>query len=68
LDALPLPAVAEFRRGLRDALDRDALDAVRSIQDTGALDDARKQALREMLKKYVQTVTPATSAKPAVQP
>jgi F-type H+-transporting ATPase subunit alpha len=68
LDALPLPAVAEFRRGLRDALDRDAPDAVRSIQDTGALDDARKRALREMLKKYIQTVTPATSAKPAVQP
>ena len=36
----------EFRRGLRDALDRGAPDAVRLIQDTGTLDDARKQALR----------------------
>ena len=51
LDALPLPAVAEFRRGLRDALDRGAADAVRLIQETGTLDDARKQALRETLRQ-----------------
>ena len=46
---LPLPAVAAFRRGLRDALDRDAPDAVRLIQQTGTLDEARKQALLETL-------------------
>ena len=42
LDPLPLPVVAEFRQGLRDALDRGAPDAVRLIQETGTLDDARQ--------------------------
>ena len=63
LDALPLPAVAEFRRGLRDAIDRGAADAVRLIQETGTLDDARKQALRETLATAMfRTVTPDDAA------
>ena len=61
LDPLPLPTVAAFRHGLREALDRDAPDAVRLIQETGTLDDARKTgAPRRRCEQYVQTLTPAT--------
>jgi F-type H+-transporting ATPase subunit alpha len=62
LDPLPLPVMVIFRRGLSDAIDRGARDAVRLMQDTGTLDDARKQALRETLREYVQTVTPPAPA------
>ncbi|WP_026606794.1 F0F1 ATP synthase subunit alpha [Methylocapsa acidiphila] len=58
LDNLPLAAIVGFRAGLHDALDRGAADAVRLIQETGALDDARKQMLRETLKHHVETLTP----------
>jgi F-type H+-transporting ATPase subunit alpha len=58
LDALPLPVVIAFRRGLRDALDHGAADAVRLIQETGTLDAEHKQALHGTLQHYVQTVTP----------
>jgi F-type H+-transporting ATPase subunit alpha len=58
LDALPLPAVIALRGGLREALDRGAADAVKQIQDAGTLDDAGKQALLAVLKRYVQSVTP----------
>jgi F-type H+-transporting ATPase subunit alpha len=68
LDTVPLPVVVEFRQGLRDALDRGAPDAVRLIQETGTLDDARKQALRETLRQYVQSVSPTTPPKAASQP
>jgi F-type H+-transporting ATPase subunit alpha len=60
LDPLPLPTVAMFRQGLREMLDRDVPDIVRHIQDTGALDDAGKQAIHEALRKYIQTLTPTT--------
>jgi F-type H+/Na+-transporting ATPase subunit alpha len=63
LDALPLPVVVEFRRGLRDELDRNAPETVRLIQETGTLDDARKQALCETLRQYAQSVTPTTPRK-----
>jgi len=45
LDPLPLPALTAFRKGLSDAIDRGAPDAVRVIQNSGTLDDARRQAL-----------------------
>ena len=38
--ALRFPPSSTFRRGLRDALDRGAPDAVRQIQETGTLDEA----------------------------
>jgi len=60
LDPLPLAAVAGFRQGLHGALDRSAADAVRLIQTTGTLDDARKRDLLETLRHYAQTLTPAT--------
>lgn len=66
LDALPLPAVATFRSGLSDALDRGAAEAVRLIQETGTLDDARRQSLREALQQHVRSIAPTdTTAKAA---
>jgi F-type H+/Na+-transporting ATPase subunit alpha len=65
LDRLPLPVVAAFRRGLGEALDRSAPDAVRLIQDTGTLDEARKAALLETLRHYVQTIAPVAPSKEA---
>ncbi len=62
LDSLPLPAVARFRQGLRETLDGDAPDIVRQIQQTGALDDAGKRAIRETLRKYILTLTPTGEA------
>jgi F-type H+/Na+-transporting ATPase subunit alpha len=65
LDPLPLPVVVAFRQGLHDALDHGATDAVRLIQKTGTLDDARRQALRETLRQYVHTISPITLPKAA---
>jgi F-type H+-transporting ATPase subunit alpha len=62
LDPLPLPAVAMFRRDLRETLDRDVPDIVRRIQNTGALDEAGKLSVRDALHKYIQTLNPATAA------
>ena len=63
LDPLPLPAVAAFRRGLRDALDRGAPDAVRADPGRPARSTTRgKQALLETLQRYAQTVAPARAA------
>ncbi len=58
LDALSPSAIIAFRQGLRDALDRGAPDAVRLIQDTGKLDDERKQTLRKALQHYIQPIAP----------
>lgn len=52
LDAAPVDAVASFRRGLRDVLDRDAAAAVRQIEQTGGLDDAARQALLDVLRRH----------------
>jgi F-type H+/Na+-transporting ATPase subunit alpha len=60
MDALFPAAISAVRRGLRDALDRGAPDAVRLIEQTGRLDDARGQVLRETLDRYVQSVAAAT--------
>jgi len=55
LDQLALPVIPDFRRGLGGMLDRDAAGAVRSIQNTGTLDEAQKQALQEALARYAET-------------
>jgi hypothetical protein len=62
LDPLPLPTVAMFRQGLRESLDRGVPDIVGRIEDIGTLDEARKHAIREALRKYIQTLTPQTAA------
>ena len=62
LDALPLSSVAAFRRGLPDALDRGAPEAVRMLQETGALDDAARRALQDAIRNYVRTLAPPAAA------
>ena len=58
LDPLPLTAVVAFRQDLSETLDRVVPDIVQQIKNTCTVDDAGKQALREALRKYVQTLTP----------
>ncbi|NKC33602.1 F0F1 ATP synthase subunit alpha [Falsiroseomonas selenitidurans] len=58
LDALPLPAVARFRKGLGAALERIAPEAMQSIETDGTLDDAQKQALLEALRAHAASMTP----------
>jgi F-type H+/Na+-transporting ATPase subunit alpha len=62
LDPLPLPAVAIFRRGLREMLDRDVPDLVHGIQNSGRLDDAGKQSVLAFLRHYIQSLTPVAEA------
>jgi F-type H+-transporting ATPase subunit alpha len=57
LDPLPLTAVVAFRQDLSETLDREIPDIVHQITNTRAIDDAGKRALREALRKYVQTLT-----------
>jgi F-type H+-transporting ATPase subunit alpha len=61
LDALPLELMVTFRRGLHEALDRSTPDNVKLIEETGTLDDAKKQALGEALKRYIETLMPAAA-------
>jgi F-type H+-transporting ATPase subunit alpha len=56
LDALPLAAIPAFLKGLPEALDRGAADAVAAIQKTGALDEANKAKLRSTLQTYLGTL------------
>ena len=62
LDAWPLSEIPVFRSGLGAMLDRDAPDAVRAIQDTGALDDAHRNTLQAALKAYAHAALPAKPA------
>ena len=61
LDPIPPQAVIAFRRGLREALDRGAADAVRQIESTGSLDDARKATLLSAMKQYAENFAPSTA-------
>jgi F-type H+-transporting ATPase subunit alpha len=56
LDTLTLPVVATFRKGLSTALDKDAADAVKQVQETGTLDDAHKKPLLDALSRYAKTL------------
>jgi F-type H+/Na+-transporting ATPase subunit alpha len=68
LDPLPLPAVAAFRDGLRAALDHGAADAVRLIETTGKLDEARRAGLHETIATFARAIAakaaPAAAATP----
>jgi F-type H+-transporting ATPase subunit alpha len=66
LDRVPLPAIVDVRRGLRDAIDRGAPEALRQIQETGTLDEAHKQTLRNLLEQYAGTFVPAASSRDSV--
>lgn len=61
LDALSLPVIIVFRQGLHEMLDREAPEAVRSIQNTGSLEDAQKQVLRAALQRYANSLIPPSS-------
>ena len=65
LDSMPLPRVASFRQALSEVLDRDVPHIVRGIQDTGMLDDAGKQAMHEVLRSYVQSLSVAERSEAA---
>jgi len=56
LDPLPPAAIIAFRHGLRERLDRDAPATVHMIQNTGMMEEAQKQALRETLKRYAASL------------
>jgi len=55
LDPLPPTGVTEFRRGLGEALDRDAPKAVAQIEETGTLDDTLKQVVLDAMKKLASS-------------
>lgn len=61
LDQLPLPAVAAFRAGLREAIEYSAPDVVRLIGETGRLADASRGALDKALQQYVHGLTTGTA-------
>lgn len=54
LDALSPQAVQHFRQGLAVRLERDAAAAMKLIEQTGRLDSASKQALRNVLQAYAR--------------
>ncbi|WP_010219585.1 F0F1 ATP synthase subunit alpha [Sphingomonas sp. PAMC 26621] len=64
LDALPLPAIPGFRKGLAEMIDRDAADAVAMMQKDGTLDDDAKKALLGALEKYATSFAPELAAAP----
>ena len=64
LDPLPVAGVAEFRRGLGAALDRDAPKAVAQIEETGALDEALKQVVLAAMKNYAAAMPRAKTGQP----
>jgi F-type H+-transporting ATPase subunit alpha len=68
LDVLPPASVIGFRQGLSGAIDRDAADAVRLIQEKGTLDDASRQVLLTCLKQLIQTVVPAVKPDKSADP
>ncbi len=63
LDPFPLPLITEFRKGLGNAIDNGAPDAVRLIQETGAFDDVQRLALIETLRQYIHAVASADPAR-----
>ncbi len=56
LDPLSAVEVIAFRDGMREALDRDAADAVALIQATGTLDAAHATGLLATLKQHARRV------------
>ncbi len=55
LDTLEVSAIDNFRQDLREVLERDVPQIVKSIQQTGMLDDAAKATLLAALATYAKT-------------
>ena len=62
LDGLKLPLVAAFRAALPDTLDRSAADAVRLIETTGTLDEARQKTLDAAITACAAGLAPPIAA------
>ena len=58
LDGLSLADIVVFRSGLRAALDHGAAAIVKSIEDTGELNDAGRTTLHSAVQAYAQTLLP----------
>ena len=56
LDGLPLEAVAEFRKGLPNALDRDASEALSGLSETGKIDPKARESLMKMLTQLAASL------------
>ncbi|WP_131194508.1 F0F1 ATP synthase subunit alpha [Lichenihabitans psoromatis] len=67
LDAIPLSALVDVRKGLRKALDEGAGPAVKQIEQEGELNEVNRDALRIVLERYVSRWLPAQSAKAVAQ-
>jgi F-type H+-transporting ATPase subunit alpha len=68
VDALSPLLVIQFRQGLHDVLDRNAADLVKSLQDTGTLDEAGKKKLGDTIQNYVKTLIATEPAKATPSP
>jgi F-type H+-transporting ATPase subunit alpha len=55
LDSLPPDAIAGFREGLGDMLDRDAAEAVATLQRNGAVAGPSAQAFTAALTHYTKS-------------
>jgi F-type H+-transporting ATPase subunit alpha len=64
LDALAPPAVADFRRGLTEVIDRGAPEVVRTLLATGRLDDTQRQALLDVLRPCALALASAPANPP----
>jgi F-type H+-transporting ATPase subunit alpha len=56
LDEVSEAALAAFRAGLSEMVDRDAPLAVRQIHETGQLDEAQKEILRAALRRHAESL------------
>jgi F-type H+-transporting ATPase subunit alpha len=59
LDALSTDQVAAFRAALSAAIDRDAGEAVKALQETGALDEGQGKALQAAIEALAKSLAPA---------
>jgi F-type H+-transporting ATPase subunit alpha len=62
LDALPLTAVASFRARLADALDTDATETLRGLDQTGELDEGMRKELMAALTRLAASLATDTKA------
>ncbi len=64
LDGMARPAIADFRLGLREAIDTGASSGVDQMQKVGTLDAAGSQALAAVLNSYAARVAAAHPTTP----
>jgi F-type H+-transporting ATPase subunit alpha len=62
LDNLSLEAVAEFLSSLAQVLNRDAADILATIADTGELDEATHEVLRQMMVRLAEALSQEKTA------